>query len=127
MKKIITLLIIVSIISIASGVYFLNKSHISEDDMSYSPQGVIAGLRAGIEQARKNGDYNCCIEPACTMCYLGSWIFDEGTCHCDEAIAGGEFDKVCPECRKGIEKGECSSTSKGADAVGCDIDKKNHI
>jgi hypothetical protein len=43
------------------------------------------------------------------MCYLGVWVFDEGTCKCEEMIEKGEFDKVCPECKKGIQGGRCES------------------
>jgi hypothetical protein len=71
---------------------------------------VIGNLYSAIESAEKKGDYNCCIEPACTMCYLGHWKFEEGTCHCDEAIFEDRFNDVCPECVSGIEKGFCKST-----------------
>ena len=56
------------------------------------------------------GEYQCCIEPACDMCYLGHWIWDDGICRCDEMIAKGEFDKVCPQCEKAIEEGQCKSS-----------------
>ncbi|HII72315.1 TPA: hypothetical protein HA265_06180 [Candidatus Woesearchaeota archaeon] len=74
-----------------------------------SPEEVVAGLHKAIELAEQKGVYNCCIEPACTMCYLGHWKFDVGTCYCDDAIREGRDEDVCPECRKGLEKGLCDS------------------
>ena len=67
-------------------------------------------LSDSINQAMLEGKYHCCIEPPCTMCYLGNWIWEDGTCECDAMIAKGEFDKVCPQCKKGIEEGKCTST-----------------
>jgi len=44
------------------------------------------------------------------MCFLGDWIFENGKCDCDKFITQGDLDNVCPECRHGIEQGECQST-----------------
>ena len=74
-----------------------------------TPEEVIHILRTGIETAQIDGEYNCCIEPACTMCYLGEWKFDKGTCFCDDAVKDGRDEDVCPECKKGLEEGICSS------------------
>ncbi len=71
---------------------------------------VLSELSFAIEDAKEQGKYKCCIEPACTMCYQGHWIWDDGTCDCDGMIAKGEWDKVCPECKSGIEQGFCKST-----------------
>jgi hypothetical protein len=81
------------------------------DNNNKSPEKVIENLYNAIGVAEQNGNYKCCIEPACTMCYLGHWKFEKGTCHCDEAIAEGRLDDVCPECKSGIEKGFCKSTT----------------
>lgn len=74
-----------------------------------NPEKMIKKLYNAIDSAKEKGDYNCCIEPACTMCYLGHWKFEKGTCHCDEAIAEGRNEDVCPECVSGLEKGLCKS------------------
>lgn len=74
-----------------------------------TPEDVIATLHAAISDAEEAGNYRCCIEPACTMCYLGHWKFDRGTCYCDDAIAEGRDEDVCPECSKALESGACSS------------------
>lgn len=71
---------------------------------------ILGELQLAIDDAVQQGKYHCCIEPACTMCYLGNWIWDDGTCNCDEMIAKGEFDKVCPQCKRGIEEGLCKSS-----------------
>lgn len=51
-------------------------------------------------------EVECCIDPACKMCPKGEFIYDKGTCYCRIALEKGEFDKVCPECRKGIAEGK---------------------
>ena len=73
---------------------------------------TLAHLAQSIEHAEELGKYKCCIEPACTMCYQGHWIWDDGTCDCDGLIAAGEDDKVCPECVHGMEEGNCKSTEE---------------
>lgn len=75
-----------------------------------NPDKVIENLYQGIEYSESQGNYDCCIEPACTMCYLGHWKFEKGTCECDDAIAEGRDDDVCPECKKEQEKGNCESS-----------------
>ena len=70
-------------------------------------------LYKNIEEAKEIGKYKCCIEPPCTMCYLGNWIWEDGSCYCDDMIKKREFDKVCPQCKKGIEGGKCTSTDGG--------------
>ena len=74
---------------------------------------VLSEIDLSIEQAKKEGKYKCCIEPDCKMCFLGNWIWDDGTCDCDVMISNNEMDKVCPECKKGIEEGRCTSTKNG--------------
>ena len=71
---------------------------------------VLNELSNSINDAVLEGKYSCCINPPCTMCYLGNWLWDDGLCRCDEMIAKGEFDKVCPECKNGIEEEFCEST-----------------
>jgi len=64
---------------------------------------IIATIYAGIEKAQADGDYQCCIHPACTMCYLegNKWNYGKaGTCACDDFIARGE--EACPQCKRGL-------------------------
>ncbi len=80
---------------------------------------VLSDLSEAIEEAEEQGRYRCCIEPACTMCYMGSWIWKDGSCYCDDMIKEGKDDKVCPQCVRGIEEGLCKSTIE----EGCDVNR----
>ena len=64
-----------------------------------------------IDEIKDMGEYRCCINPPCDMCYLGHWIFENGSCGCDDMIAQGKYDKVCPQCMGAIESGTCESTN----------------
>ncbi|MFH1836389.1 MAG: hypothetical protein ABH851_09400 [Methanobacteriota archaeon] len=70
---------------------------------------IISNMESTIAEKSEAGEYRCCITPACDMCFLGHWLWDDGICRCDEMIAKGEFDKVCPQCQKAIEEGACNS------------------
>lgn len=65
---------------------------------------TVVNLRdEGIKEAKARGDYRCCIEPACTMCYMEAnmWNnFTPGTCACDDLIARGE--EPCPQCKRDL-------------------------
>ena len=68
-------------------------------------QKIIKNRDFAISQAVARGDYKCCINPPCTMCYLeaNQWNnFIAGTCACDDLIAKGE--KPCPQCERGLIK-----------------------
>ena len=84
---------------------------------------IINDMEMLIEQQTKEGNYRCCIEPACTMCFMGDWLWDDGICRCDDMIANGEDDKVCPQCKKGLEEGSCKSTDKKP----CDLGKGDNF
>ncbi len=81
---------------------------IKEND-SLEREKILFQLYSAIEKAKKEGKYKCCIEPPCTMCYLGNWIFEDGVCDCEEMIKKGDLSKVCPQCLKGIKEGKCKS------------------
>jgi len=70
---------------------------------------VLDEISLAIEDAENQEKYKCCIEPPCTMCYLGDWIWDDGTCDCDGMIKNDEWESVCPQCIKGIKEGNCNS------------------
>ena len=59
---------------------------------------ITAEMKAAIQEKADAGEYRCCISPPCDMCYLGHWIWEDGVCRCDDMIAKGEYDKVCPQC-----------------------------
>ncbi len=63
-----------------------------------------------ISQAIAAGDYRCCINPPCTMCYMeaNQWNNGQpGTCACDDLIAQGK--ESCPQCKRGLIKDTGSS------------------
>ena len=66
-------------------------------------QRIIEERDYAIDQAIARGDYRCCINPPCTMCYMeaNQWNnFTAGTCACDDLIAQGK--EPCPQCKKGL-------------------------
>jgi len=105
--------IILSIILIifAVSVFFYASEAFQKESFEQKREKILFDISTAIEEAKTNGKYRCCIEPPCTMCYMGDWIWDDGTCDCDDMITKGEFDKVCPQCIKGIEEGKCESTN----------------
>lgn len=72
-------------------------------------ENIINDIESLIEEKTESGEYKCCIEPSCNMCFLGEWLWDDGICRCDDLITNGENDKVCPECKAGIKEGRCKS------------------
>ncbi len=68
----------------------------------------IAERDYAIEQAEAAGLYDCCIEPACTMCFdhgIGhQWSLNGQYCSCDELLAEGK--DVCPQCKAGLAEGK---------------------
>ncbi|MFA4855316.1 MAG: hypothetical protein WC634_01855 [archaeon] len=93
-----------------AGLFFLQGQQAGRQLTFEERRGnILNELSEAINDAKLEGKYGCCIEPPCTMCYLGEWIWDDGYCRCDEMIAKGEFDKVCPQCKKGLEEGKCVS------------------
>ncbi len=109
MKKILFMFFFIGMtMGIASGYLYPNFQTYQQ-----KRENVISLMENAIDQEIKAGNYKCCIDPPCTMCFLGEWLWDDGICRCDDMIASGEFDKVCPECKSGIESGECKSSQKG--------------
>ena len=103
-----SLLVIVILVSLI----FYSSATFQKQSFEEKREKLLEQLYSNINEAILEGRYECCIEPPCTMCYLGHWIWDDGTCACDEMIAKGELDKVCPQCKRGIEEGECKSANE---------------
>lgn len=112
-------LILFLIIAIITSIVFANL-YPNSQSFEKKRAKILNSLHSSIDEAVAQGKYKCCIDPPCTMCYLGEWIWKDGTCHCDEMIAKGEWDKVCPQCKKGIENGQCKSSSNNK----CEIQTK---
>lgn len=103
--------VLIPVILITVGIVglFIILTENNEKSFERDRERVLSKLYSAIEKAEKIGKYKCCIEPLCTMCYLGGWIWKDGTCDCDGLIAKGEWDKVCPQCIRGIKEGRCKS------------------
>ena len=114
-KKELALLLI--IFSFFLGSYFYQKQHPAFATLS-SPEmqeRIVAERNFAILKVTEEGNYKCCIKPACTMCYMeaNKWNnFTAGTCACDDLIAAGE--DPCPQCISGL----CEAEEKA-----CDINK----
>jgi len=79
---------------------------LSPDEMQ---KRVILNRDYAIRLAKERGDYRCCMEPPCAMCYMEAnpWNnFTAGTCACDDLIAQGK--DPCPQCINGL----CESGSR---------------
>ena len=106
------IIILVFLLLIASAVIITlklqtDKLSLNDNTENYNSENVyknvVDTLYAGINQAKAEGNYRCCIEPDCTMCYLSANIWNyntPGTCACDDFIARGE--EPCPQCAKGL-------------------------
>ncbi len=70
---------------------------------------ILNELQLAIEDAVFQEKYKCCINPPCTMCYLGNWIWKNGSCYCENMIKENKLNFVCPECLRGIKEGRCKS------------------
>ena len=110
MKIKLTIFILITLIAVGTGVFLLQQKT-SENVFGKNRERVLSQLYLAIEDAEKMGKYKCCIKPPCTMCYLGDWVWEDGNCDCDGKIAMGEWDKVCPQCKKGIKEGRCKSST----------------
>ncbi len=106
LEIIIVLLLILVVFSLAFMPFGFGRHHRFNH---HQREDVIFSLQNAIAESVEAGEYRCCIEPACKMCYLGNWIFEDGKCACDDLIAEGKFNQVCPECKGGMEKGQCES------------------
>ena len=79
----------------------------------------------GIHKAEQEGNYRCCIKPACTMCYSegNKWNYGQaGTCACDDLIAQGK--EPCPQCARALS---CDSSTEatipeGQEGVKCPVE-----
>jgi hypothetical protein len=103
-SKFIFLFVIILIVSIG---YFTEKHSFKERTFEEDRAEVISEMDVVLRKAVQSGEYRCCIEPPCKMCFLGNWIFEDGRCDCDSLIIQGSWDEVCPECKRGVEEGRC--------------------
>jgi hypothetical protein len=64
-------------------------------------QKIITQRDFAIKRATAEGVYNCCVEPACTMCFMEANMWNHqkaGRCDCVDFIVQGE--DPCPQCKR---------------------------
>jgi len=101
---IITLLVLFG--GIGSGMVISYYASTQFEDLSSEEmyEQIIDYRNSAIKKATASGIYNCCITPACTMCYMEANQWNNrtpGTCACEDLIAQGK--EICPQCKRGIE------------------------
>ena len=111
-RKIGILLLLLIICGVAFFVLKREDSSFKSLDTKGMYQRIIEERNFAIQKAVESGDYRCCIDPPCSMCYMeaNQWNNNEaGTCACDDLIAQG--DEPCPQCKSGLcdtdENGTC--------------------
>lgn len=109
MKKLKFIILFLVIIVIVVG-YVLTKDYLEAKSFDEKKEDIVSEINNMLEEATLTGDYRCCIEPPCKMCFLGNWIWENGRCDCDTEMAQNNWDNVCPECKKGVEEGKCNSS-----------------
>jgi len=86
------------VLGLAVGFFFFSFENLSLDQMH---QQVVIKRDLGIKKAINEGVYNCCVEPACTMCYMEGNMWNNqkgGRCDCVDFIAQGK--EPCPQCKR---------------------------
>jgi len=76
-----------------------------------------------IRKAKNEGEYKCCIEPPCTMCFMeaNKWNnFTPGTCACDDLIAEGK--EPCPQCKRELCSTSAGESKKEKDSCEVNLD-----
>lgn len=104
-----SLILLFILLIVVVGAISFGAVKLDENSFEETRGEILSQLSLAIKEAEKNGKYKCCIDPPCTMCYLGDWLWEDGTCDCDGMIVSGQWDKVCPQCGRGIEEGRCKS------------------
>ncbi|MFH1522608.1 MAG: hypothetical protein ABIE43_02185 [Patescibacteria group bacterium] len=118
MKKIIGA-IFIFVFSATVGYYIINWQATSFEELNSDEmyEEIIKNRNYAIAKAVKAGEYKCCINPPCAMCYMeaNQWNnYKAGTCACDDLVAQGQ--EACPQCRRG------NTEIDNLDNASCDID-----
>ena len=82
---------------------FPSFAQLSPDEMH---QRVVSQRDFAIKKAVERGDYNCCVLPACAMCYWEGNLWNHqqpGECDCANFVQRGETP--CPQCVKALNQG----------------------
>ena len=126
MSKTLILIIIVSLSAGALGArVFTTIGHAPFEKLSTKEmrEHIILERELAIVKSKSEGNYQCCIQPACTMCFMSAnkWNnFTAGTCACDDFIAKGE--DPCPQCMRGMDDALCESANNNE--IICEIEEE---
>ena len=108
LKKIqkISITTIILVLGISIGFLVFNSFYPAFNELNAKDMynRIIEERDYAINEAKLAGNYNCCIDPPCTMCFMEANIwnnFTPGTCACDDLIAQGK--EACPQCRRGLD------------------------
>jgi hypothetical protein len=102
-KKIINKILIFGIGILVGHLFIFLQGGLETKSWEERRDEILSEIGLALEEAKKLGIYNCCVEPSCEMCFLGEWIWEDGRCDCDTFVHAGEPDKACPECRERAE------------------------
>jgi len=80
------------------------------DLVKKEPKSSLMKMKKSKDEVDAEGNYNCCIKPACEECYEG-----HGDCNCYQAVKRGK--SVCGECGAGWKKGKGRVSGINADSV----------
>jgi len=102
-----TIILIVAVLTIAITLILIKAQTTDFKSKSFDEKRseIISEIDIILKEAEESGKYECCMQPPCKMCLLGNWIWEDGTCQCDVMIDRGEWDKVCPECKRNVKEG----------------------
>lgn len=101
------LVFLISLIVLVVLIVILNSITFQNENFEQKRRRILNEIFLSIEEAKNQGNYKCCIEPPCIMCFLGNWVWKDGSCYCSDMLKENKLNLVCPECLDGIKEGKC--------------------
>jgi len=119
-KNAVVAFILLLLVGMWLGILLENQKHGTFSKLSRREkhQKIISERDLAIQEAMDEGEYKCCINPPCTMCYMeaNQWNnYKAGTCACDDLIAQGK--EPCPQCKNGLCETSEDNTCKIEDML----------
>lgn len=116
MKKFIFLILILLIGGFVGYYFFVQQNNFKNLTVGEMRERIIKERDVAIKKAAESGNYRCCIDPPCTMCFMEANQWNNqtaGTCACDDLIAEGK--EPCPQCGRSLKD------IHNQDGIFCDI------
>lgn len=104
MKKLILIILILAAGLLGSYYFFVQQNNFKNLTVGEMRERIIKERDVAIQNAVRDGNYRCCVDPPCTMCFMEANQWNNqtaGTCACDDLIAEGK--EPCPQCGRSIE------------------------